>query len=170
MCPMSWEVGRTTHTPNTLTPNARHPSTRGVLLNDDEVEKASAYRHWQEELGSWLTRFHWDLYATPTFRFPVTYPTAKATVERWITSLGPQVFAYVAYERGLAGGRTHCHVLLGGLHPLLTLRAGRRWRHGNITIESYDPHRGAAWYVAKVPEAGEILGHPISRAARARGR
>lgn len=148
-----------------------HPHHTSGLQAYRDLEEAKAARQWREELGSWLTHFEWQLYATPTFRFPVTHSMAKAVVDRWIGGFGPQAYAYVGYEQGLAGGRTHCHVLLGGLaNEIAKSRAGRLWRHGNIQIERYDPNRGAAWYVAKVPEAGEIVGKLIRRTRRARGR
>lgn len=175
-------------------PNAdaqRRPSTTGVRhyklaltrgrqrLPDDEVR----------ELGDWLSRFHWQAFVTPTFRFPVKETQARSAVEGWLRKLGSHVYAYVAYEEGKAGGRTHVHALIGGLVPrgrdtatgihhlkLSLTRLRRAWRHGhedvdgNVKVEQYDPRRGAAWYVAKFPYDGELLGGQPTRHRQRRRR
>lgn len=91
-------------------------------------------------------------------------------MEQWLSGAGREVYAYVTYERGAAGGRTHCHALVGGVFEPARRRSGlsieglaikrmeRLWRRGNIKIESFDPKRGACWYVAKFPNSGEIIG------------
>lgn len=121
-------------------------------------------------LGAFLSEFHWQVYATPTFRSPVTFALAQHSAERWLKTLGPEVYAYVAYEKGEAGGRTHCHALIGGLYEGLRQQTGldrrqlalqvmkRAWKLGDVSAEWYDPKRGAAWYVAKFPNDGEIIG------------
>ena len=129
-------------------------------------------------LGDWLAQFHWQVFATPTFRFPVGREQAHMAVDAWLRKMGPDVYAYVAYEEGKVGGRLHLHALIGGLvprdaggkgihHLALSLKRLRRaWRHGhedvdgNVRAERYDPQRGAAWYVAKWPDEGELLGRP----------
>ncbi len=117
-----------------------------------------------DALGSYLAKCHWQLYATPTFKFPVTLFQARRAVESWVTSFGPQTYAYAAYERGYAGGRTHCHVLLGGLvGEIARTKAGRLSKQGNIVIAAYDPRRGACWYAAKFPNDGEFIGNPKRR-------
>lgn len=131
-----------------------------------------------QALGDWLARFHWQVFATPTFRFPVGREQAHDAVDAWLRKLGPDVYAYVAYEEGKVGGRLHVHALIGGLVPrgargkgihhlaLAHQRLRRAWRHGhegvdgNVRAERYDPRRGAAWYVAKCPEDWELLGSP----------
>ena len=123
-----------------------------------------------DEWGRFLSGFHWQAFATPTFRKTVTLEHARLATTQWIAALGPEVYAYIAYEQGVAGGRTHCHALIGGMYEGSRERVGlhrgriairhakRTWRHGNIKIEPYDAKRGAAWYVAKYPDQGEIVG------------
>src|SRR6266496_3422726 len=112
-------------------------------------------------MGGFLSEFHWQVYATSTFRTPATLALAQHSIAKWVKTLGPDVYAYVAYEKGLAGGRTHCHALIGGLYEGRQQRSGldrrglvlqvlkRAWRLGDVKAEWYDPKRGAAWYVAK---------------------
>lgn len=145
-------------------------------------------RRLKKEWGAFLSQFHWQAYATPTFKRLVTRSEAQSAITRWIGEMGEGVYAYVAYEEGTAGGRTHCHTLLGGmpneeetrtrLHLLRLdiLRAEwswkRRWKQGDIQIEQYDPLRGAAWYVSKFPADAEIIGtmrrHHVHRKRRKR--
>lgn len=126
------------------------------------------------EWGAFLSHFHWQAFATPTFKRLVTKAEARNAIMRWLGEMGEDVYAYVAYEEGTAGGRTHCHALVGGLPTkdekrtrlhLLRLCIHRaawswkwRWKKGEIKIDQYDPTRGAAWYVAKFPADGEIIG------------
>ncbi len=75
-------------------------------------------RLWNDEvreLGDWLAKFHWQVYATPSFRLEVSRVQARSAVQRWLRKLGSDVYAYVTYEEGKAGGRTHAHALIGGL-------------------------------------------------------
>jgi hypothetical protein len=140
-------------------------NTRDHLPDDRRLVK---------EWGAFLSQFHWQVFVTPTFKKLVTRSEAKVAITKWIREMGEDVYAYVAYEEGTAGGRTHCHALLGGLPTddkertrlhLLRLcihRAEWSWtwklKRGEIKIDRYDPTRGAAWYVAKFPADGEIIG------------
>jgi len=138
-------------------------------LDRDEVE-GSRDRQLVEAMGTFLAAFHWQVYATPTFKVPANRHHARQAAQRWIAALGADVYAYIAYEKGEAGGRTHCHALVGGLgaipttHSGLNVRAlaikkvGRAWKHGDIKIDSYDSTRGACWYLSKFPSDGEIVG------------
>lgn len=151
----------------------------------DDAGEAN-YAEWRRTLGEWLAGFHWQAYATLTFRVPATYATAATAAQSLLAALGPAAYGYIAYERGLAGGRTHMHALLGGLvvaagdhypphdgfpHLAVALqRVATLWHRGNVKIERYNPRRGAAWYLAKFPESGEILGSPRRHHRRARRR
>lgn len=144
-------------------------TTSGHLLDSDSLQRRHEYQKWQEELGNFLTDFDWQLYATPTFRFPVTFTQAQRVVGEWVAKFGPQAYAFAGYQKGEAGGRTHAHLLVGGLvGQIAKTRAGRLWKSGNIKIEPYDPNRGAAWYVSTFPEGGEIIGTLVRRTRRTR--
>jgi hypothetical protein len=57
-------------------------------------------------------------------------------------------FAY-AVERGVGGDNPHIHALLC-IHGAMRIeRLSGAWRHGRVTIEAYDPARGAASYLSK---------------------
>ena len=121
-------------------------------------------------MGNFLSQYHWQFFATATFATPQTVEVARADVVAWLSALGSSAYAYVAFERGPAGGRTHCHALLGGLFRGAGNRAGLRtqtevlsqvreaWMNGVIVAHPYDPSRGAAWYVSKFPADGEVFG------------
>ncbi len=142
-----------------------------LLADPTALRAAREYQRWQEELGNFLSCFDWQLYATPTFRFPVTLPQATRAIEEWVARFGDRAFAYCAYERGHAGGRTHAHVLLGGLvREIAKTHAGRLWTHGDVKIAPYDPRGRAAWYVAKEPEEGQFIGRLQRRTRRPRSR
>lgn len=140
-----------------------------MSLERDEVEGISS-RQLVGALGTFLSAFHWQLYATPTFKVPVNRHHARQAAQRWIATIGPDAFAYIAYEEGKAGGRTHCHALVGGLGAIPTSHSGlnvralaikkveRSWKHGDIKVDQYDPRRGACWYMSKFPSDGEIVG------------
>lgn len=148
------------------------PNTKMALLVDDEIYQEAQRTHQLiDTLGTYLSNFHWQLYATPSFKFPVNLYRAKSTVEAWVGDFGSQTYAYAAYEQGRAGGRTHAHVLLGGLvGKIAKAHAGRLWKHGNIVIAPYDPRRGACWYVAKFPNDGDFIGNPQRVRRRGRGK
>jgi len=121
--------------------------------------------------GHWLSQFHWQLYGTLTFKLPVSQQLASSVVHKWLDALPDGRYAWVGHERGDAGDRAHCHVLVGGLYvgsgiqsdqpsPIASVvcRARSLWRWGNAELVPYDPRRGAAWYVTKCPDEGEIIG------------
>jgi hypothetical protein len=86
--------------------------------------------------------------------------------------LGGDAYAYSALEKGVAGKRTHVHVLLGwprgGISRTNWIafhkKVERLWRHGKVHLERYDPRRGAAQYLVKdsaqFPDQGEFIGDP----------
>jgi hypothetical protein len=132
-----------------------------------------------DDMGRFLAQHHWQAFATMTFKVAVTLEEAIYATTSWIRSLGASVYAYLAPERGGLGDRIHCHALIGGMYrgdgkktgtdlKLLALRhAERLWRqerhntrepHGHIVIEDFEPRRGAAWYVSKFPDDGQIIG------------
>lgn len=125
---------------------------------------------WREALGAFLSTFHWELYVTPTFRDPVSYAQARRAVGGWMSGFGRDAYAYIAYEKGWGGGRTHAHALLGGLTSPTDGFYARLWPAGQIQVSCFDPTRGACWYVAKFPADGEIIGTLRRRTQVARER
>ncbi len=145
-----------------------------LITTEDQQRTIEALTH-RDAWGDFLSGFNWDLYATPSFKWPVSYNVARTATHEFTSHFGTQAYAVVAYETGPVGGRTHIHMLLGGLvGEIAKAHAGRLWRRGNITIEKYDPRRGACWYIPKTfydhPDAGEIIGEPKTLSRRKRGR
>ena len=81
---------------------------------------------------------------------------ARRVVESFIRRLG-YPYAYVVYEEGSAGERTHIHGLIGGL-PKESIATGHKlWKAGIVEKwEKYDPLRGGCWYVSKRAQYGEF--------------
>jgi len=124
----------------------------------------------RREVGDFLFQFHWQVFVTLTFASTCTSAAAHVAIMEWLPKLGPDVYAYVGYEKGPAGGRIHCHALVGGLFRgsrdlnRLELQrdavamAKRSWRLGDVDALPYDPKKGAAWYVSKYSNDGEVIG------------
>jgi len=133
-------------------------------------EAKGDWDHWQET-GKLLSGFRWDYFATLTFRDPVSFDFADRAVRRFVLRLD-QAYAFHGLERGRLGEHVHSHVLLGGIKPRRLPRVmWKTWHHGDVRYEKYDPHRGAAWYVAKgfrLSEWGGFLGAPPVRVRRRR--
>lgn len=126
--------------------------------------------------GPFLSKFHWQAFVTLTFRIPASDELGHSACHDWLTrlrsmpELSPNIYAFAGFERGRAGNLLHCHLLLGGLLPRRGQRPGldrfctllalarAEWQHGRIDIQPYDSKRGAAWYVSKFPDGGEIVG------------
>lgn len=116
---------------------------------------------WREadELGRWLDGLGgWASFGTFTFgsRFGPEGPSADRALfhfRGWRAGLGVARPAqcFVAVEAGRLG-RVHLHALLGELGGGVPRSAvWRSWfeRFGRASITSFDPDRGATYYVAK---------------------
>ena len=144
----------------------------------EEIRRREERDRFIEEGGRFLSRFQWEVFASPTFRYPVDEWVARSEVEEFVRGFGPGTYAAAAYEVGPAGRRIHAHVLLGGLRPHSGLWIKTLWKRGNIDWQQYDPRQGAAWYLMKqahsVPDTLEIIGDPKvwhpRRRKRGRGR
>lgn len=118
----------------------------------------------------WLSTFHWDHFATLTFREPRSEPSARRAFARYVNTLhkfthGGSVGYFCGYEHGTFG-RLHLHALMRTSTPQPDLGAGglprsskalpselvwRAWfdTFGRATVSPYDRRRGAAGYVSK---------------------
>ena len=73
---------------------------------------------------------------------------------------GPVRYAFVI-EGGPLGDRAHLHGLLYFTSTLDRTRLAQAWRYGRAEVTVYDPHRGAAYYLAK-EIGGRALGYGVS--------
>jgi hypothetical protein len=142
-----------------------------------ELRRRAEWDRFFDEGGRFLSEFHWDVFATPSFKHPVTGPTAHHRINELVEGFGGQAYAAVAYEVGPIGLRLHAHMLVGGLNTIGAAKGSKLWHWGNIDWQRYDPKRGAAWYLMKtaaVPDTLEIIGEPKRwhprRRKRGRGR
>ena len=105
--------------------------------------------YWQE-IGKLLSGFYWDFFSTVTFHDPVSFVFADRAVDRFVRGLDDTAYAFHGLERGRVGEHVHSHLLLGGIKPhRLRNVIWKKWQHGKVHYEIYDPSRGAAWYVTK---------------------
>jgi hypothetical protein len=112
------------------------------------------------EWAGFLQGFHWQAFATLTFRDEVGREFAGAAFGAWLSRQHPNAYAAAGFELGPAGGRVHIHALIGGLYrgspAQLLLPATARvrsttvgWTMGQSRVFAYDPRQRATWYVAK---------------------
>lgn len=152
--------------------NADHDRFAQLFLSPDAVADARRVAAHRQVRGDWLSRFHWLVYATASFRVRVNLELAELVARQWVVGMGPDAYGYLAYEVGPVAGRTHVHALLGGLPGMRRDSSARcaaaHWRHGDILSEAYDARRGAAHYVVKFPEQGELVGCPSRHRRRHR--
>jgi hypothetical protein len=142
----------------------RTPLDQALSEAEQDTDISRLSRSW----GEFLREFHWQLFATATFARPVSATYGVDSAREWIGSLGNDVYAFVGHERGRVGDRIHCHALIGGLFAasrnakderlLAAARVSDAWQHGQVQVVPYDPKRGAAFYVSKSPDDGDMIG------------
>ena len=112
------------------------------------------------QMGEFLSRFHWDWFVTITFRDEPTDYGAWRRTYAWLRSLEKSarrhVGAYIVieYHRWRAGRNymvPHSHLLVTGVAGLKRTVVWKRTfdRYGRTRILPYDPQKGASYYVAK---------------------
>jgi hypothetical protein len=143
------------------------PSTPPLYVIHETAEEVERHKAWKQGLGDYLTYFAWDVYSLLTFGYWVDEDRARRVGQEFVGKFGASAFAFIAVERGDAGGRVHLHLLIGGLRTLGKSKGGRKWEHGLVKSWSeYNPRGGAAWYVSKWPESSEFVGRLVRRTRR----
>ena len=120
-----------------------------------------------------MEKYVWDVFCTPTWRYPVGEDRAKRDVREFVSKFGEQAYGYVKSERGPQGGRIHAHAAIGGLNPIAKNRGDQLWPYGIIHWEPYRRGGGAARYLWKNAEEvpGQFIGATPRRVcSRKRGR
>ncbi len=122
----------------------------------------------QREWGDWLGPFPWIWFVTATFANPVHPEQARKRWGRWIHDLEayewrwplrPIIWA-VGWERQRRGV-LHIHALVARVEDVPSFVAMRRWERiggGYARIVTYDPAKGAAYYIAK---GGDVELSPV---------
>ena len=77
-------------------------------------------QEYEDALGGFVGSYRWHYWITLTFKDLVGFEAAHCGVQELLEPLGPDSYAYLAPERGYAGGHINYHLLLG-------------WRTGKIT-------------------------------------
>jgi hypothetical protein len=141
-----------------------------VLVGEGTGREAQLRAAWV----AWLRTFRWDYFATGTWTHPVSAPTARAVVQRWLAacaSRDPHVrpsrwrdpYAAVGVQRGSVG-KHHVHLLIGGLgrHPATAAQLRGAWiKGGHVQVAGYAPQRGAIEYMVRQADDLELLGTPV---------
>ncbi len=133
-------------------------------------EAKEDWDYWQE-IGKLLSGFYWDFFSTVTFHDPVSFVFADRAVDRFVRSLDDTAYAFHGLERGRVGEHVHTHLLLGGIKPHRSRNViWKKWLHGDVRYEKYDPSRGATWYVTKHFRRSELGGFVGAEPVRVRRR
>lgn len=108
---------------------------------------------WRNGHAEWIRRFHWSHFLTLTFAAEVSQSSAAWEFRRFVRRLEQRaqqgIYWFMASEVG-AKGRVHLHALLGDADPLSPAELTNAWRgRGRVNVSSYDPERGAAFYIVK---------------------
>tara|TARA_Y100000310_G_C20686271_1_gene819241 strand:- start:2906 stop:3349 length:444 start_codon:yes stop_codon:yes gene_type:complete len=112
----------------------------------------------QVNYGEWLGQFDWQWFVTLTFRHDPPKPlTALRKYRRWEKSndlfFPSNPYSFIATEDGSKFGRLHLHSLVGGQGMGQPKAAWQSWFRdpfgGRARIESYDPKKGASFYISK---------------------
>ena len=120
---------------------------------------------YQQDYGRWWNEFTWDHFITLTVDprrrtgsgraggCPRTMDGIARTIRhefhRLLTKLTGGRVPFVSVVGMGAGYNPHGHMLTYGTAAIPLERLERGWRHGRITVERYQPHRGAPYYLAK---------------------
>jgi hypothetical protein len=112
---------------------------------------------WQLKLLRWqlFVTLTWDSVELTTGRSRVRHSTRW--IEKWALVFGLSIneVAYVTrWERGEAGDRPHCHMLICGLpksavHLNTCFRLKNRWEQGISQVRLYEPSAGGEAYMTK---------------------
>ena len=116
-----------------------------------------------DELGNFISKWPWQIWATLTFRssFRISNQKLKSHWDKLISVIGKLQGTEPYWVRSVEVGREqtvqHLHALFGNI-DLPAREIPRLWHPGtgNARAEAYDPERRAAWYIAKNPEAVEF--------------
>jgi hypothetical protein len=110
--------------------------------------------------GSYLAKYTWSHLGHSTFPGRTHPESADKAFRRWIRTLERLETRFfpdlpAVWARGTEfqqRGTLHFHFLLGNLEGVPSFYAMKLWEkftRGHARIESYDPRRGGAFYVAK---------------------
>jgi len=112
----------------------------------------------RDQLIEWARTIDFDVFATPTFKHPVSAERAFHAIAKW---LRPVPAAYALLVRQVAEPHT-VHLFIGGIPQSAPMLAALRdtWRHGNIDLDRFHPKGGALRYVIDRAEAIDLIGTP----------
>ena len=112
--------------------------------------------------GDWLSEFHWDVYATLTFRDSPKRPNNYVSpqygdkcfrqyIEALETKQGNRLYWVRVSEVQRAREVIHYHALLGGISEANTSFLEQTWYElaGIAKVEPYNPEEKAAFYISK---------------------
>lgn len=110
-----------------------------------EELKRIDYKKTVDAYGKWLEPYPWSWYGHLTFAKDRIYTEAASRMfEQAIQDLGNGNIIYVrAIEWHRDRFCTHIHCLIGNSKEKIV------WKHGIYKMESYDPQKGARFYLAK---------------------
>lgn len=126
-------------------------------IQESWTSKQRTERRLLDAYGKFISGLaRWTWFATITFsRIPPCPKEGLGSIVRWMDDLQRAARTPVGWvlmeDSGGLGGRWHCHALIAGVEHLRKAvwckEASRRF--GRTLIVSFDPKRGAAFYIAK---------------------
>jgi hypothetical protein len=137
---------------------------RAVALRANRQDPAlGAFLHGRAAWSHWITCTYAD--------GGVNRGMVQRDLRRWAQSAAKIHGAHVTFAVGIEDqlrGTPHFHAL--GAFPIGTSvtcrQLERLWWHGHARVVVFDPARGAAWYLAKAPFWGLIVGCPRTPCCR----
>jgi len=111
----------------------------------------------KDQLITWARTRDWDVFATPSFRYPVTTDRAFQAVEHWLRPF--RAYALVARHMGEAHA---VHLLIGGIPQSAYMLGALRdtWQRGNLHLDRFHPRGGAIAYLINRADAIDLIGTP----------
>lgn len=107
-------------------------------------------RELRDAFGEMLNRYKWSVFLTLSSKRTLSLEAAKRMAIRKIRSLTRDVSYFVVAE-GTMWETHHVHVLMGNIDETHLLEIYKKWKkeYGRIWPLSYDPARGAQYYMTK---------------------
>ncbi len=141
------------------------PQSTVALIDREGFDRESARLKMRRSWGEWLGRFSWHHFGTLTFSNEVSIENALRQFRRWIRRLELRtqnaVPWFMVVERGSAG-LVHVHALTWGTASIGAAAVDGAWRGGRSEVSTYDPRKGAAYYVSK-QIGDDVVEYDVSR-------
>src|SRR6266576_2357533 len=89
----------------------------------------------KDKLIAWARTIDWDVFATPSFRYPMSADRAFETVTKWLRPFSG-VYAFMTRHSGEAHT---VHAVIGGIpqSPYMLGALRNTWHYGNCDLDRF---------------------------------